>query len=203
MLHKAGLLVLVTVLAPSVLRERLGTLQMAGVTLVLVGYWILSSGPQGAVLGAGGLLVLAASACWAVESVVDRWLLAEVTPATLGSFRLLGGLAVLLVIGGFNGDTAGLLGIGLLGWALASLTGLVLACYVGLWLYALRGAQAVDVTAILTLAAPVTAATMLLIDGVGVTETPGLMLIACGVAGVAAAALVRARRGRRQVMAAL
>ena len=42
-----------------------------------------------------------------------------------------------------------------LGWVLA--TGVLLACYVGTWFAALARAQAVDVTAVLVLAAPITA----------------------------------------------
>lgn len=198
LLHKAGLLVFVAVLGPALLRERLGALQVGGVVLVLAGYWMLSSGPDGATLGAGALLVLAASLCWAVESVIDRWLLADVSVATVGTFRLFGGVLVLLAIGAFNGDTAGLAEIGVVGWAWASLTGVVLAAYVGLWLHGLRGAQAVDVTAILTLAAPITALVALLVDGVAAPDPVGLVVIGCGAAVVAAVASWSPRRAALQ-----
>jgi apolipoprotein N-acyltransferase len=65
-------------------------------------------------------------------------------------------------------------------WVL--LTGLLLAAYVATWLAALARAQAVDVTAVLVLAVPVTAVLQAVADG----ATPGaqdgwqLLLVAGG-----------------------
>jgi drug/metabolite transporter (DMT)-like permease len=191
LLHKAGLLAFVAVLAPSVLRERLGPPQLAGVGLVLLGYWILSGDLGSLGLGSGVLLVLAASACWAAESVIDRWLLADVTPATVAVARLGAGSVVLVVIGLVNGDTARLADLGTTGWAWAALTGLVLAGYAMLWLHGLANAQAVDVTAVLTLAAPITALVNVGIEGTPVPSPTGLVVVAAGGLLVAVAASMR------------
>ena len=192
LVHKAGLLAFVVVLAPLVLRERLGWFQLAGVGLVMAGYWILSGDVGSLGLGAGLLLVLAASLCWATETVIDRWLLGGVTPVTVAVARLGAGSLVLLGIGLANGDTARLADLGATGWGWAALTGVVLAGYALLWLYGLANATAVDVTAVLTVAAPITAVIKVVVDGTPVPSPAGLVVVA---AGAVLVAVVGSRRG--------
>jgi drug/metabolite transporter (DMT)-like permease len=187
LVHKAGLLVLVAVLARPVLRERLGSMQALGVAAVLLGYVMLSSDLDGIGAGRGLALVLAAAALWSVETVLDRRLLAGVNPATVAVARLVAGTMVLVAVGVVNGDTARLADLGASGWAWASLTGAVLALYTGLWLYALANARAVDVTAVLALAAPVTAVLALAVDGVALPDPAALAVLAAGALLVAAA----------------
>lgn len=195
LVHKAGLLAFVALLAPTVLRERSGPLQLAGVGIVLFGYWILSTGMGGLTLGRGLLLVLAAALCWSVESVINRWLLVALTPAVVAVARLSVGSLVLVAIGLVNGDTARLADLGAEAWAWVVLTGAVLGFYAALWLYALANAAVLDVTAVLTLAAPVTAIIAVLADGSGVPDPVGLGVVACGAVVVALAAA----RGRAAV----
>ena len=141
LVHKAALLLFVVALAPVVLGERVGQLQLAGVAIVLVGYWLLAAGSQAPVLGRGLVLVSAAALCWAFESVLDRRLLADLTPSTVAVARLGAGSLVLVAIGVVNGDTARLARrLGVAGWSWVALTGAVLAIYVGCWLYALASA---------------------------------------------------------------
>jgi drug/metabolite transporter (DMT)-like permease len=191
LVHKAGLLAFVALLAPTVLRERLGSFQLAGVGGVLFGYWILSSDLGGLSLGRGLLLVLAASLCWSVESVINRWLLAELSPATVAVARLSAGSLVLVAIGLINGDTARLADLGAGAWGWVVLTGAVLAIYAALWLYALANAAVLDVTAVLTLAAPVTAIIAVVAEGSAVPNPVGLGVVACGAVVVALAASQR------------
>lgn len=193
LVHKAGLLLFVAVLAPAVLRERLGPLQLTGVGVVLLGYWLLSGDVGGLTLGRGLLLVLAASLCWATETVLDRWLLAGLTPATVAVARLAAGSVVLLAVGVVNGDTARLAGLGAVGWGWAALTGVILALYAGCWLYALANARAVEVTAVLTLAVPITATIKLVVDGTPVPDPTGVVVVGVGAVVVVAAALLGTR----------
>lgn len=195
LVHKGGLLAFVALMAPTALRERSGPLQLAGVGTVLVGYWILSSNLGGLSLGRGLVLVLAASLCWSVESVIDRWLLAGLSPATVAVARLSAGSVVLVAIGMLNGDTARLGDLGAGPWAWVVLTGAVLALYVTLWLYALANAAVLDVTAVLTLAAPITALVAVVAEGSVVPDPIGLVVVSCGAAVVAVAAST-ARVGR-------
>jgi drug/metabolite transporter (DMT)-like permease len=191
--HKASLLVGVAVLGPLLLRERLGLLQGVGVGLVTFGYLAIGTD----VLGTdttGLLLVAGAAVLWALESVVDRWLLSDVSVATVGVARLGAGAGWLLVLGLFTGDTAALARLGASGWGWALLTGSVLALYVALWLGALREAQAVDVTAMLALAVPVTAVLNRLSEGAPLSPWDVTAPILAGAAVVAFGTWNRAPR---------
>lgn len=161
---------------------------MAGVGMVLFGYWILSSGMTGLTPGRGLLLVLAAALCWSAESVINRWLLAALSPATVTVARLSAGSVVLVAIGLFNGDTARLADLGAGAWGWVLLTGTVLATYAALWLYALANAAVLDVTAVLTLAAPVTAVIAVVAEDSAVPDPVGVGVVACGALLVALAA---------------
>jgi drug/metabolite transporter (DMT)-like permease len=103
-------------------------------------------------------MLLAATLLWSVEVVVAKWLLAEVSSWTVGLARMGLGSAALVAWLAVRGQLAALgsLTQEQLGWALV--TGALLAGYVASWFAALARAQAVDVTAVLVLAAPVTAA---------------------------------------------
>lgn len=192
LVHKAGLLAFVAILGPAVLRERLGGLTLLGVGVVLVGYWIISPELGSVGLSTGLFLVLAASLCWASEAIVDRWLLADLSPSTLAVARLGAGSLVLLAIGLVNGDSARITDMGTAAWGWVLLTGLVLAGYAMLWLYALANAQAVDVTAVLTIAVVVTAGIRLAVDGTPIPSPLGVGVIAVGGVLAAVAASRRA-----------
>jgi drug/metabolite transporter (DMT)-like permease len=153
-LHKT-LLVWVALLAVVVLGERLQTAHVLAIGLLVVGQIGLVGGVSG--FGTPEALILAATLMWSVEVVLAKRLLAGLSAWTLGVARMGLGSVALLVWVAVRGD------LGLLtsmtaaqaGWVL--LTGLLLAGYVGTWLLALQRAHAVDVTAVLVLAAPLTA----------------------------------------------
>ena len=67
----------------------------------------------------------------------------------------------------------------------------MLAGYAGCWLYGLANAQAVDVTAVLTIAAPVTVIIKVILDGASVPDPVGLAVVAGGAVLVAVAASAR------------
>jgi drug/metabolite transporter (DMT)-like permease len=191
--HKASLLLLVAILGPALLREHLGPLQVGGVALVVVGYLSMGSDLLGA--GSVGLvLVVAAAALWALESIVDRWLLSDMSVATVATARLGVGAVWLVLIGVFTGDTAALGRVGVSGWAWAVLTGVVLAAYAGTWLAALSAAQAVDVTAVLALAVPVTSVVNRVAEGAPLSPWYELAPLVAGSLVVAVAAWSRPPR---------
>jgi drug/metabolite transporter (DMT)-like permease len=162
-LHKT-LLVWVAVLAVVFLGERLSLLHYLAIGLLVVGQIGLIGGVGG--FGRPELMILAATLLWSVEVVVAKRVLAGVSSWTVGVARM--GLGSVVLIGwvAVRGD------LGLLtsmtaeqaGWVL--LTGVLLAGYVGTWFAALKRAPAVDVTAVLVLAAPVTAALNAVANGV-------------------------------------
>lgn len=154
-LHKT-LLVWVAVMAVVFLGERLSWLHGLAIGLLVVGQIGLIGGVGD--FGRPEAMILAATLLWSVEVVVAKRILAGVSSWTVGVARMALGSIVLLIWVAVRGDF-GLL-TGMTGeqarWVL--LTGVLLAGYVGTWFAALKRAPAVDVTAVLVLAAPLTAA---------------------------------------------
>lgn len=162
-LHKT-LLVWVAVLAVVFLGERLSSVHLLAIGLLVVGQIGLVGGVGG--FGTPEAMILAATVLWSVEVVVAKRLLADVSSWTVGVARMgLGSLALLAWVA-VRGDSGLLTSMTAeqLGWVL--LTGVLLAGYVGTWFAALQRAPAVDVTAVLVLAAPVTAGLNAVADGV-------------------------------------
>lgn len=177
-LHKT-LLVWVAALAVVFLGERLSGLHLLAIGLLVVGQVGLVGGVGD--FGRAEAMILGATLLWAVEVVVAKRILRGVSSWTVGVARMGVGSVVLLAWVAVRGD------LGLLtsmtgtqvGWVL--LTGVLLAGYVGTWFAALRRARAVDVTAVLVLAAPLTAALNAVANGVPLA--PQLDWLAVLVAG--------------------
>lgn len=190
-LHKT-LVVWVALLAVPLLGERLGRLQVAAVAVLVVAQLVLVGGLPELAAGSGELLILGATLLWAVEVVVAKQVLREVTPATVAVARMGVGSVVLVVWTLGTRGAAALIGISATQAAWALLTGVVLAGYVATWLAALSRAPAVDVTAVLVGGAVLTA----LIDAARGTLVlaplaPGLLLLLFGVALAVAGSLRR------------
>ena len=151
------------------------------------------------------LMILAATLLWSVEVVVAKWLLRDVSSWVVAVARMaLGSVALLLwlAVRGQLGGLASMTGEQL-GWVLA--TGLLLACYVATWFAALARAQAVDVTAVLVLAAPVTAGLSAAANGTAWPRRPSGSRSSSSAAPspcgwVARGSPVRTRGGRRRAL---
>lgn len=188
------LVVWVALLAVLVLRERIGALQAAAVVVLVVGQALLAGGFPALlhiVLGAGELMILAATILWAVEVVLAKALLRSVRPWTVAVWRMVGGSVLLLGWILARGQAGQLLNLNSGQWLWLLTTGLLLAGYVGLWLSALSLAPAVTVTAVLVLAVPVTAALQAATGPVSLGPQLGGLLIVVAGAGLA---LIQIRR---------
>jgi len=182
-LHKT-LVLWVALLALPLLGERLQWGHWLAIGLLVVGKVGLAGGLPSS-FGTSGLLILAATLVWSLEVVLAKWLLGGVSSWTvavarmgLGSIALLGWLAARGQLGGLAAMTGEQVG-----WVL--LTGALLACYVATWFAALARAQAVDVTAVLVLAAPVTAGLSAAVDGTPLApQAVWLALVVLGGAAV-------------------
>ena len=178
-LHKT-LVLWVALLALPLLHERLQWGHWLAIGLLVVGQVGLAGGLPSS-FGTSGLLILGATLLWSVEVVVAKWLLRGVSSWTVavsrmgvGSLALLAWLAVRGQLGALTSMTAEQLG-----WVLV--TGVLLAGYVGTWFAALARAQAVDVTAVLVLAAPVTAALSAVVKGTALApQAAWLTLVVVG-----------------------
>jgi drug/metabolite transporter (DMT)-like permease len=192
-IHKT-MVVWVALAAAVVLRERVGPPHVAAIALILVGYVQLAGGVGLPELGTGELLILVATLCWSVEVVLARSLLVDgVAPTAVSTARMAGGVLLLLGWAVARGALDDLFGLTFVQWRWVALTGLLLAAYVVSWHHALARAGAVDVTAVLSLGAVLTA---VLDAGVrGATVEPiGLALLLVGGLLAAGAAATTARR---------
>jgi drug/metabolite transporter (DMT)-like permease len=195
-IHKT-LFLWVAVLAVLLLHERLGSLQVTAMAVLLLSQLLIQA-PAGVGWGSGETLIALATALWALEVIVAKRVLVD-TPAPIAAAARMGiGLGVLV---GYLALTGGLHAIAQLtgeqlAWVLV--TGLLLSGYVASWYAALRRASASAVTAVLTLSVPITASLQLASSG----QLPGPMLVvgyALGLAAVAALAWL-ALRGREAAL---
>jgi drug/metabolite transporter (DMT)-like permease len=188
-LHKT-LVVWVALLAVPLLAERIRWPHLAAIGLLMAGQVLLLGRlpvPDGSMAEA---LILAATLLWAVEVVVAKRLLRDVAPSTVALSRMILGSAVLVGWLAATGRFDALTGLSARGWWWAALTGAILAAYVATWFTALANAPAIDVTAVLVVAAIVTALLNAAVNGTTVTAgaATGMVLVALGAGFVALAA---------------
>ncbi len=192
------LVIWVALLAVPLLGERLSLWHVAAIAGLVWGQALLGGGLGGIGLGTGEAMIFAATLLWAAETVVARRLLSGLSPLTVATARMGGGVVILIAYTLATTRWSTLAAIGWHQWSWAIATGLILAAYVGAWYAALARAGAIDVTALLVPAAIITA---LLQSGSKALapQWPGLALVAAGTALV----LLAARKARKKTGPAL
>lgn len=190
-IHKT-LVVWVAIGATIVLRERVTAIHAAAIGLLIVGHLVLTGGIGAATFGSAELLVLAATLLWAIEVLLLKRVLGAVPAPVAATARMAGGSLCLVLWVALTGQLAELVSLDASQWLWVLLTGSTLAAFVTTWYTALSLAPAVDVTALLVLGAVVTGLLDSGFRGVAMsTDSYGYVLIALGVAAVAARALLR------------
>lgn len=186
------LVIWVALLAVPLLRERLTMWHVAAIAGLVWGQALLGGGTGGIGMGAGEVMIFAATLLWAVETVVASRLLRGLPALTVATARMGGGVIILIGYVLATARWSALTAAGWHQWSWAIATGLLLAAYVGTWYAALARAGAIDVTALLVPGAIITA---LLQSGSKALapQWPGLALVA---AGSALALLAAARKIR-------
>jgi EamA-like transporter family. len=162
-LHKT-LLVWVALLALPLLGERLGAMHVAAIALLVVGQIGLAGGVT-TILGRGQLMVLGATLLWAGEVIIAKKLLADLSSWTVGLTRMGVGSVVLVAWTLIRGEGGALTALTGSQWMWVLVTGVILAGYVSTWFAALSRAPAVDVTAVLVIAAVITALLAAAVNG--------------------------------------
>ncbi|WP_062385053.1 DMT family transporter [Demequina iriomotensis] len=179
-LHKT-LVVWVTLLAVIVLKERLTWWHLAAIAVLIAAQWGLAGGGVSLVADPGTAMIAGATLLWAVEVVVTKRLLADLTPWTLSLTRMGGGTVALLAWCAVTGRLGSVIPATAAQWGWVLVTGVLLAGYVATWHQALARAQAVDVTAVLVLGALVTAILAGALDAAPLAaQVPWLVLLASG-----------------------
>ena len=157
LIHKLMFL-FVAVLAVKFLKERLDKKLLAGMLLLVIGQIMIFKFNFEVFLGAGDLLILAATLLWAVESIMAKKALATISSRVVAAARLLCGCFFILLYLAWSGQMGliGSLNISQFSWV--SLTGVLLAGYVLTWYAGLKYLNVSTAASLLTLGLPVTAA---------------------------------------------
>jgi drug/metabolite transporter (DMT)-like permease len=169
------LVIWVALLAVPLLRERLTGWHLAAIAALVCGQALLGGGIHGLGASKGEAMILAATLMWAVEVIVVRHLLRDLTALTVAGARMGGGVLLLL---GWTLTTHphALTAAGWHQWSWALATGLILAVNVAATYAALARIGAIDVTAIGVSGAIITALLQ------GAPDWAGVALIAAGTA---------------------
>ena len=154
MIHKT-LFVWVAILAMIFLKERFSPLQWLGV-IALFAANVVIGGFMGFSGSLGEWLVLGATLFWAVENVIAKRALADISSITVASARMVLGSALLFVFLTTTGRAEGILELTTSGFLWTLLTALFLLGYVLTWYSALKLAPASYVAALLVPATLVT-----------------------------------------------
>jgi drug/metabolite transporter (DMT)-like permease len=164
------------------LKERIDWRIITGAAAVIAGNFLLL-GNASLSLSAGVLLVLAATALWALEYAISKMALASLSPITVASARMGIGAFVLLGILFAQGKAGAMLAIdaSALGWVAVAVV--LLTLFTTLWYSALKNAPLITCAAILTLGGPISALLSFALAGkaLSLQMAAGFALIAVGV----------------------
>jgi drug/metabolite transporter (DMT)-like permease len=164
------------------LKERIDWRVLAGAAIVLAGNFMLLGGAELS-LSTGVLLVLAATALWALEYSVSKMALVNLSPITVASARMGIGAFVLLAILAWQGKAGAILAIEpvSIGWIAVAVA--LLTLFTTLWYSALKNAPLISCAAAFTLGGPISAFLSFALAGKALTLTmaAGFALIAIGV----------------------
>ena len=154
-IHKT-LFIWVALLAVPLLKERLGLSQLLALAVLVLGNLVLLGRPTAWALGQAELLVLSATLLWAVEAVLARRLMRDISAPVAALGRMgFGALALLgfLVVSGRAGT---LVSLEAAQWGWVLLTAVFLLAYVGCYYSALKRAPATLVASVLVLGSVIT-----------------------------------------------
>lgn len=188
----------VVALAVPILRETIAWWNVVAIALLVAGQIVVAGGVGQLAFTRGELDVLASTVLWAIEVVIAKRLLREMSPAALALVRMGVGAVALCGYLIATGALSNLLALDAhqVWWVL--LTGLLLSGYVATWMTALARARALDVTSVLVASAVVTWLLQLVAGSVTpVTSTIGLVLIGAGAGLVIWAGATKASRPTR------
>lgn len=153
-IHKT-LFIWVALLAIPILKERIGLLQFMALALLLGGNLALFGLPR-LTLGTGELLVIGATILWAIENIIAKKVLKNVSSPVVASARMVLGSLIILAVIVIQGKTSLMTNLSPLQWGWTLLTSALLTGYVLTWYTALKLAPATLVASLLVPASLIT-----------------------------------------------
>jgi len=157
LIHKT-LFVWVMILAIPFLKERVSAWQLVGIAMIFAANFFIG-GFKGFRFNAGELMILGATILWAVENIIAKKALKDISSTTVASARMIFGSVILLAFIAWRGGGEAVLSLSGTQWMWTLLTSALLAGYVLTWYTALKYAPA---TYVATLLVPATLVTNIL-----------------------------------------
>lgn len=140
LIHKT-LFLWVLLFAIPILKERITKLQWVGIGAIFAANLFIG-GFVGFKLNAGELMILGATILWAVENIIAKKALKELSSITVAAARMTIGSFLLFLLVFWQGNVGMLSGMGTMQWGWTILTSLLLLGYVFTWYTALKYAPA-------------------------------------------------------------
>lgn len=184
LIHKT-LFLWVAIFALPILKERLAPWQWLGITAIF-GANLMIGGFTGFKFNAGEFMILTATILWAIENIIAKKALRDISSLTVAGARMILGSLLLLLLVFWQGGGEIVYQLNSQQWLWALLTSALLFGYVICWYTALKHAPA---TYVATLLVPATLITNLL-SAIFITKSMQFSQIISGVLFAAGAALV-------------
>lgn len=154
-IHKT-LFIWVAILAVPLLKERIGKLQLVALATLVIGNLVLIGRPAQWEMGRAELFVLIATLMWAVEAIVARRIMADVSSNVAVLGRMGFGSLVMLAFLALTGRLDTFAAMSGVQWGWVGITSVFLLGYVSGYYGALRHAPATLVSSVLVLGSVIT-----------------------------------------------
>jgi drug/metabolite transporter (DMT)-like permease len=179
--HKT-LFLFASILAVLLLREKMNHQMMGAAILLLVGNFFLLK-IQSFPFGYGELLILIATLFWAVETVISKHALRELSGTVVGAARMTFGAGFILLYLFFTGGLSGVFSLSPNAWLWVAFTSGMLFLYVYTYYNGLKHIPVSVATSILLLGSPVTTLLSVVVSETPITEiqVAGMIVIMVGV----------------------
>lgn len=183
LIHKT-LFIWVALLAIPFLGERIGKIQWAALGLLLFGNFFLGSWQQLA-FGKGELMIFAATLFWAIENIIAKRALQNISSLLLTSGRMILGSLILLLVVLWQGSIGFVAALNYQQWALTLIISILLFGFVLAWYSALARASATLVASLLVPASLITSLLSLIFQAKALTFveslSSGLIILAMAI----------------------
>lgn len=154
LIHKT-LFLWVALLAIPLLKERMTILQWAGIIAIFSANLVIG-GFSGFKFNSGELMILTATLLWAVENIIAKVALRDISSVTVAAARMIFGSLLLIAVALWRGNGSVATNLSFEQWSWIILTSALLAGYVLCWYTALKYAPATYVATLLVPATLIT-----------------------------------------------